>query len=167
MCLNKHDEYRALMSAKRQKRKVNLQNVYREMLDKQVEVKKNRQLKQRMQELQKEQFLINDQPFINGTYNTTIDCLPHEWNDPGARYLRKSMSPSMGKMSQYSNNGQTPTAFQLNKSVDHGKHELWLEGAQKALQIVTFLSKYDKINDNVIIYRFLSIRPWTLSKNYA
>lgn len=72
------------MSAKRKKRKINLQNVYREMLDKQVAVKKDRQLKQRMEELEREKYMINDSIVSQSQdrQHMTIDCFPHEWNDP-------------------------------------------------------------------------------------
>ena len=48
------------MSAKKKKRKINLQHVYREMLDKQVEARRNRELKNRMKELQADNYIVND-----------------------------------------------------------------------------------------------------------
>jgi hypothetical protein len=61
------------------------------MLDKQVELKKNRKMNKMIQEFKEDQFIIgNEEKQVQTTYkNKTIDVLPHEWNEPGMRYLRK------------------------------------------------------------------------------
>ncbi|CAI2361674.1 unnamed protein product [Moneuplotes crassus] len=120
------------------KRKANYQNFYKKMLDKQIELKRNREMETRVKEMREDVFAASlgksstnkfniDPKFQNfrnpmeydsvGAYNNkTIDCLPHEWNEPGMRYLRKSMSTT--------NNGSnfrkdSHSRGLVNKSVDH------------------------------------------------
>jgi hypothetical protein len=131
MYLNKHDEYRALLSAKRNKRKYNLQHVYKEILDKQVEVKQNRQLKKRIQEIKDDHYMLDQRPYKEiSALNSTLDCLPHEWNDPGMRYLRRS-GISLGQKSEYVNNQSN--VFAVNKSLDHGL-SLYSDGKKTMLE---------------------------------
>ena len=101
---------------KENKRKINLQNIYREMLNNQVEVKRNREMKIKQEDLQQERFIVNN----NEPRLQTIqicDYLPHEWNDPGMRYLRKSLS-SVGYTSSNGMN-YSYNISDLNRSLDH------------------------------------------------
>lgn len=71
-----------------------------------------------MEELQQEQYLVSGQePQYSSIQNIRLDYLPHEWNDPGARYLRKSIS-SVGSSST-TNPSYSPSSFFLNRSLDH------------------------------------------------
>lgn len=75
------------------------------MLDKQVEDRRKRELKNRMIDLQADNYSV---------INSAIDVMPNEWNDPGMRYLRKSQSSA-----QQSNGfGQNPN--NLNQSFQGG-----------------------------------------------
>ena len=87
------------------------------MLDKQIEVKKNREQKRKVEDLLQEKYIIDGfEPQYSFVQNDKLDYLPHEWNDPGIRYLRKSMSSiDSSGMSR----GSGPGSELLNRSVDH------------------------------------------------
>jgi len=92
------------------------------MLDKQVQLKHNREKDKRISEV-KEDILIATigKPKIHqitAYTNKTVDCLPHEWNEPGMRYLRKSLS-SMENPNNKVANPPSSNLFALNKSMDH------------------------------------------------
>ena len=88
------------------------------MLDKQIEVKRNREIKRKMEELQQEKYIVDGfEPQYSFVQNGKLDYLPHEWNDPGMRYLRKSMSSvDNSEISQ----GNTPNSGVLNRTLDQG-----------------------------------------------
>ncbi|CAI2362023.1 unnamed protein product [Moneuplotes crassus] len=121
------------------KRKINLQKFYKQMLDKQVELKKSREVEKRAKEIREDIFTASlgnsmtkgldiDSKFqkfgnpmeydgICAYNNKTIDCLPHEWNEPGMRYLRKSMS-STNKGAKFMKDPQVSGSY-LKRSVDN------------------------------------------------
>lgn len=88
------------------------------MLDRQVQLKKNREMNKRIQEFRQDQFENNfEKPAHTAYNNKTIDTLPHEWNDPGMRYLRKSMS-SINRPNEHN----SPPATYSNISVLNKSH---------------------------------------------
>jgi hypothetical protein len=60
------------------------------MLDKQVQLKKNREMNKRIQEFKEDLLISSMDKSINTAYNNkTIDTPPNEWNDPRMRYTDK------------------------------------------------------------------------------
>ena len=85
------------------------------MLNRQVEVKHDRELKRKMEDLKQEKYIVANEESQQRTM-VGIDYLPHEWNDPGLRYLRKSMS-STAKLKSIEQN-YANRAGVLNRSLD-------------------------------------------------